>query len=70
MKEEFDALQKNITCEIVQLPKGKKVVECKWVYKLKYNSDGIIERHKARLVAKGYTQTHGIDCQEIFAPRS
>jgi Reverse transcriptase (RNA-dependent DNA polymerase) len=68
MKEELGALERNETWEIVQLPKGKKVVGCKWVYKLKYNSDGTIERYKARLVAKGYTQTHGIDYQETFAP--
>jgi Reverse transcriptase (RNA-dependent DNA polymerase) len=66
MKEELDALERNETWEIVQLPKGKKVVGCKWVYKLKYNSDGTIERYKTRLVAKGYTQTHIINYQEIF----
>jgi Reverse transcriptase (RNA-dependent DNA polymerase) len=52
----------------MQLPQGKKLVGCKWVYKLKYNSDGTVERYKARLVAKGYTQTYGIDYQETFAP--
>jgi Reverse transcriptase (RNA-dependent DNA polymerase) len=68
MKEELYALKKNDTWDIVNLPKGKKPVGCKWVYKIKYNSNGIVERYKARLVAKGFTQTYGIDYQETFAP--
>ncbi|BFG28235.1 hypothetical protein CerSpe_145090 [Prunus speciosa] len=67
MVEEMKALQKNSTWGMVELPRDKKIVGCKWVFTVKQNSDGSIERYKARLVAKGYTQTYGIDYQETFA---
>jgi Reverse transcriptase (RNA-dependent DNA polymerase) len=67
MQEELNALEKNETWKIVPLPNGKKHVGCKWVYKIKYHSNGTIERYKARLVAKGYTQTNRIDYEKIFA---
>ena len=60
MDEEMVALYE--TWELVPLPKGKRTIGFKWVYKVKHNSDGSISRYKARLVAKGYVQTHGIDC--------
>jgi Reverse transcriptase (RNA-dependent DNA polymerase) len=68
MEEELHALEKNQTWTVCPLPKNKKPVGCKWVYKIKCNSDGTIKRYNARLVAKGYTQTYGIDYHETFAP--
>ena len=44
-----------------------KLIGCRWVYKVKYNSDGSINQYKARLVAKGYPQKHDIDYDETFA---
>ena len=68
MVEEMRALQKNFTWEMAELPMGKNTVGSKWVFTVKYKSDGTIERYKSRLVAKSYTQTYCIDYQEIFAP--
>ncbi|KAK8928288.1 hypothetical protein KSP39_PZI017463 [Platanthera zijinensis] len=68
MVEEMTALEKNNTWDLTTLPHGKKTVGCKWVFAVKQNSKGIVERFKARLVARGYTQTLGIDYQETFAP--
>ena len=43
-------------------------IGCKWVFKCKYNSDGVLERYKARLVAQGYNQQYGIDYEDTFCP--
>ena len=64
--EEINALKRNGTWEIVELPEGKKTVGRKWVFTIKCKADGSVERYKARLVAKGFTQTFGIDYQETF----
>ena len=63
----MSALKKNNTWELVNLPKGKRKVGCKWVLTTKNRAYGTLERYKVRLVAKGYTQTHGTDYQETFA---
>ena len=65
--EEVKALKENRTWELVTLPKGKRIVGCKWVFSVKYKSDGSVEWYKARLFAKGFTKTYGIDYQETFA---
>ena len=55
MNEELDALHKNNTWDVGDLPPGQSVVGCRWVYKIKTKADGSVERYKARLVAKGFT---------------
>ncbi|KAL2526986.1 putative mitochondrial protein [Abeliophyllum distichum] len=57
MKEEYDALIKNQTLVLIPSEPKMKVIGCKWVYKLKFDTNGKIQRHKARLVAKGFSQT-------------
>ena len=69
MEEEMSSLYKNDTWELTELPKGKKTIDCKWVYEKKQGSlkDDIV-RYKARLVTKGYAQREGIDDNEVFSP--
>ncbi|WVY98367.1 hypothetical protein V8G54_030518 [Vigna mungo] len=69
MEEELEALKKNNTWRLVDLPKGKKVIGSKWIFKKKEATPGGEKaRYKARLVAKGFTQIEGVDYHEIFAP--
>ena len=68
MNEEYHSLMENDTWDLVPLPKVRKLVRCKWVYKTKYASDRSVERHKARLVTKGFSQVEGIDYNETFSP--
>ena len=67
INEELDALHKNNTWNMVDLPLGQSVVGCRWVYKIKTKADGSVERYKAHQVAKGFTQEYGIDYDETFA---
>lgn len=64
---ELKALESNDTWDIQSLHAGKQSISCKWVYKIKYNSDGTIELNKARLVAKGYTQRESVDYFKTFS---
>ena len=54
MDEEYSALMKNKTWQLVPEQRGKNVIDCKWVYRIKKKADGSIDRYKACLVAKGF----------------
>lgn len=66
MKEEYDALVKNNTWTLVERPTDQKIVDNKWVYKVKAENKNV--RYKARLVARGFTQEYGVNYFETFSP--
>ncbi|MCO5600393.1 hypothetical protein L7F22_054505 [Adiantum nelumboides] len=68
MKSEMDSLHKNGTWDLVPLPKGKKALPCKWLYRVKVVPGDDKPKNKVRLVAKGFKREHGIDFNEIFSP--
>lgn len=68
MQVEYDSLIKNKTWELVDPPKSKNVISCKWVFVVKRKPDGSVEKFKARLVARGCSQKYNIDYKETYAP--
>ena len=68
MMDEVNSLIDNGVFEVVNKPKEQKVIGCRWVYALKRDSRGSVVRHKARIAVKGYSQTYGVDYDEVYAP--
>ncbi len=63
------SLGDNKTWELVELPNGRKAIDCKWIYRMKDGPTDDAEKiFKARLVAKGFEQRKGIDYSEVFSP--
>lgn len=68
MQDEIEALERNGTWAVEDLPPGKKAIGSGWVYKIKYTDKSKVERVKARLVVHGNRQVVGVDFNETFAP--
>jgi len=66
MNDEIDAIERNDTWELFDLPRGQKTIGVKWVFKTKLNENGEVDKYKARLVAKGYKQQYGTDYTKCF----
>lgn len=68
IQTEYESLVKNQTWTVCDLPKQRKAITNKWVFKLKRKADGQIDKYKARLVARGFSQKLGFDYGETYAP--
>ncbi|MFS7939299.1 putative RNA-directed DNA polymerase [Helianthus anomalus] len=68
MDDELKALHVNQTWTLVPRPTSTNIIGSKWIYRIKYNSNGSIDRYKARLVAQGFTQIPGLNFSHTFSP--
>ena len=68
IESELKSLEDVQTWRVVERPSGMNVVRCKWVFKIKRNTVGEIDKYKARLVAKGYSQVQGINYDDTYTP--
>jgi hypothetical protein len=68
MTEELLSLHSYAMWELEPLPPGRSAVECSWLFKVKRDAKGNIERYKTRLVAKGFLQQPGVDLNQVWAP--
>jgi len=66
MTKEMESLHANDVWDLMELPKGRKTIGSKWIFKLKINADGLVECYKARLVAQGFSQKLGFDYDETL----
>nr|GEY28617.1 putative ribonuclease H-like domain-containing protein [Tanacetum cinerariifolium] len=67
MQEELLQFHLQQVWTLVDLPRGKRAISTKWVFRNKKDERGIVIRNKARLVAHWCTQEEGIDYDEFFA---
>ena len=68
MDEETKAIEKNQAWDLVDLLVDKTPIGVKWVYKMKVNEKGLIEKYKEILFANGFVQQPSIDYGETFSP--
>lgn len=67
MMDEYESILKNDVWDVVPRPEGKSILTSKWIFKIKKVADRSIGKYRVRFVARGFSQTEGVDYDEIFA---
>ena len=67
MELEMNPNRQNQSWDLVELPKNRHVLLCKWVYRLKETLDSASPKYKAKLVGKGFRQEYGVDFDEVIS---
>jgi ATP-binding cassette subfamily B (MDR/TAP) protein 1 len=67
MESEMNSIRTNKTWDLVEHPRNRKALPCKWVYRLKRVSDSTNQKYKARIVTKGYRQDYGVEFEDVFS---
>ncbi|KAK9083413.1 hypothetical protein Scep_029884 [Stephania cephalantha] len=68
MKKEYQALISNETWTLVPSIHNQNIVGNKWIFFVKKNLDGSVNRYITRLVAKGFKQVPVSDFSETYSP--
>ena len=68
MEKELAAMDALGVFEWCFLPLGSNLISCKWIFVTKWKANGSLNKYKARLIARGFTQVHGLDYFDTFAP--
>lgn len=68
MEDEMKSHENIGTWELVEAPSNRRIIDSRWVFKVKQNEKGDIIKYKARVVAQGYAQKFGVDYDQVYAP--